>query len=179
MHPALITHDERPKIVHTPLMLILMMGHGTWLYPLSQWRRAILWLCIVTTESLLNHLTYKIKHHWCSVDAHIQHGARIVCLSPLPKCQPIPHLYMAASDQHSHYQWFKTNTRWRSVDTDFAMGISTICYDLIWPYISLMVFWQPSYHFHVLSPSSIHCSSIIHINIFYKLYFKVFTNCRW
>jgi len=64
------------------------------------------------------------------------------------------------------------------VDTYFAMGVSTICHQLIWYSISVMVFWQPLYRLHVLSPSSLHCSLIIHINIFFKIYFKVSTDCR-
>jgi len=47
---------------------------------------------------------------------------------------------MAATDRHANYQWCKTNNHWRSVEAHFAMGVSTICYHLIWPNITLMVF---------------------------------------
>jgi len=92
--------------------------------------------------------------------------------------QPIPHIRMTATDHHTDYPWCKTNNCWHSVDTHFAIGISTICYHLIWHSVLLLVFWQPLYHLHVLSPSSLHCSLIIHIDISCTLYIKVSANCR-
>jgi len=87
MHHGLITHAERPKIVDAPLKPIFIMGQGTWLYLFSQYWQPILWVCIVTTKSLLNSLTYKTKNCWHSVDAHIQNGAGSVWLSLLPRKQ--------------------------------------------------------------------------------------------
>jgi len=60
----------------------------------------------------------------------------------------------------------------------FAIGVSTLWYHLFWCNISLMVFWQPLYRLHILSPSSKHCSLRIVINISFKIYFKVSTNCK-
>jgi len=63
------------------------------------------------------------------------------------------------------------------VDTHFAMGVSPICENSIWHRRSVMVFWQPFYLFHLLSSLSLHCSLIIHTNIFFKIYFKVSADC--
>ena len=84
MHHGLITHAERPKIVDAPLKPIFIMGQGTWLYLFSQYWQPILWVCIVTTKSLLNYLTYKSKNCGRSVDAHILNGAGSVLLLLLP-----------------------------------------------------------------------------------------------
>jgi len=177
MHRALIAHDKRQKIVDPPGMPIFMMGQGMWLYLFSHYRRPILWLCIVITKSHPNYLTNKTKNSWRSVDAHIQNGAgmcgSLFCLT----IQPIPHLWMAPTDCHTDYQWCKTTNCWRTIDTDFAIGVSTLCYHSISPNILLMVFWQLLYCLHVLSPSSIHRSLMIHINISFKRYFKVSANC--
>ena len=60
----------------------------------------------------------------------IGHGAcfSLFCL----KSQPIPHLWMAATDCNADYQWCKTKNRWHSVDAHFALGVSTTCYHLVW-----------------------------------------------
>jgi len=92
--------------------------------------------------------------------------------------QPILHRWMVSPDRQADYQWCKTKNRSHSVDAHFALGVSTICYHLFCCNISLMVFWQPLYHLHILSSSSKHCSLIIHINISFKIYFKVSVNCR-
>ena len=94
------------------------------------------------------------------------------------KSQPIPHLWMAANNRHADYQWCKSKNRWRSIDADSAMGISTISYHVIRPNISLLVFWHPLYSLHVCSPSSLHWSLLIHINISIKIYFEVSAKCR-
>jgi len=85
MHRALITQDERPKLIDPPLMPIVMMGHRMWLYLFSQWRRPILWLCRVMTKSLLNYLTYKTNSCGRTVDTDIKNGAGSMWLSLLPK----------------------------------------------------------------------------------------------
>jgi len=179
---TLITHDERPKIIDTALTPILIMRQGACCHLFSLKRQLILSLCIVTTELLLNHLIYKTNIGWHSVDTLLTlilwmgQGA---CESLFCQwSQPIPHIRMTAPDHHTDYPWCKTNNCWHSVDTHFAIGISTICYHLIWHSILLLVFWQPLYHLHVLSPSSLHCSLIIHIDISCTLYIKVSANCR-
>jgi len=86
--------------------------------------------------------------------------------------KPIPRLWMAATHHHSNYPWWKTKNHWRCVDSHFAMGVSTICYHVIWHGIALSVFLQPLYCLHILSNSSMHCSLVIYTNISYKLYFK-------
>jgi len=176
MHRTLINHDQRPKIVDGLLTPIFMMGQGTFLYLLSQWRRPILWLCIVRTKSLLNYLTYKTKNRWHSVDAHFQNGAGRLCLPLLPKnpantpfmnggnrsplrlpmmqyqnlltlcwrsysgaygslfcvqSQPIPHGWMAVTDQRSEYTWCNTKNHWHPVDADIQNGAGSIWLSLL------------------------------------------------
>jgi len=84
MHRGLIAHAERPKIVDALLMHISMDGHGTCSYLFSLYWRPILWLYIGTTISLLDYLTYRMKIHWRSVDAHIQNGAGSMWPALLP-----------------------------------------------------------------------------------------------
>ena len=91
---------------------------------------------------------------------------------------PIPPLWRATTNAHSDYTGCKTKNHFHSVDTDFATGISAICYCLIWDSGSLMVFWQPIYCLHVLSRSSLQCSLIICQNTSFKIHFKVSANCR-
>jgi len=223
MHCPLIPHAETRKIVDAPLTPIFMMGQGTWLYLSSQSRQPIHWLCISTTESLLQYLTYKYKDRWQSYSEWVRerlalsfaYKASQYHISELPQpiamqitndarpkivdalltiisrmgqgaccslfclnSQPIPHWLMAATNRHEDYQWCKTKNCWPSVDAHFAMSLSTICYHLFWPNISLMVFWHHLNCLHVHSPSSIHRSLMIHINISVKIYFEVSANCR-
>jgi len=77
-----------------------------------------------------------------------------------------------------YYATYRTNTYWCCVDAYFATGISTIYCHFIWWIISLMVIWQPFYWLRVLSSLSLHCSLIIHINRFFKTYYRVSGNCR-
>ena len=173
-----MTHDEMQKLVDAWLTPIFTMGQGANHYLFSQQRRPIHWLCTVTTKSHLNYLTYKTKNHWCSIDAHFQNGAASMWLSLL-RIKPANTTFVNGHTRLPHQvPWYKTNNCWPSVDAHFAMGVSTICYHLIWPNISLSVFWLPLYRLHVLSHSALHCSLIIHINISFKIYFKVSANCR-
>ena len=52
------------------------------------------------------------------------------------------------------------------------------CDHSIWHSVSFTVFWQPVYRLHVLSPLSLHCTLMIHMNISFKIYVKVSMNCR-
>ena len=79
---------------------------------------------------------------------------------------------------HTDYPGCKSKNLWPSIDAHFATGISATCKNSIWHWISVIVFWQPFYCFHLHSPLSLHCSLIIHINISFKIYFKVPANCR-
>ena len=54
--------------------------------------------------------------------------------------EPIPHLSIVTTHRHTDYQSCKTNNHLHSVDTHFAMGVSTICHCFILPNISLTVF---------------------------------------
>ena len=177
MHRTLITHEERPKINDAALPPIFMRGQWACCYLSSRCRRPILVICIVTTKSLLNNLSYSVKIFWRSLDTHFQNGAGTVWLSLCLWRQPIPHLWMAGSNHFADYQWWETENHWRSITAYFAMGVSTICFHILRHSISLMVFWQPLYCLHVLSPSSLHCSSIIHLNLFFRIYFTVSANC--
>jgi len=60
------------------------------------------------------------------------------------ECQPIPHLWKAATNRHADDQWCKTTNLQSSIDAHFAMRVSTICYHLIWPTMSLIMIWLPS-----------------------------------
>jgi len=83
-HPAMINHDARPKVVHTPLTRIVKMGQGACMCFFGWYRRPIHWLCLTTTKSLFNYLIYTTKNCWRSVDAHLQDGAGSELLSRLP-----------------------------------------------------------------------------------------------
>ena len=72
---------------------------------------------------------------------------------------------MATTNRHSDYNWRNTKSHVRSVDTPLDIGVSTLCYYLIWHSISFRVFWQPLYVLHLLLPSLLYCSLILHINI--------------
>jgi len=126
-----ITKGARPNTADALLTLIFKMGQGACHNHCCLLRLPIHWICITTTESIFNLLTYKSCNCWCSVATH------------------------------------------------FATGESAMCNHVIWHNLSFTVFWQPFYCLHVLSPWSLHCSLIIHINIFFKIYFKVSANCRW
>jgi len=178
MHHALITNDEKPSISDTPLMAIVRKGHWACGYRFPLQRRATLWLYIGTTISLLTYPTYKTKNLDTPLTLNFRMGQAVWGLLFCLQSQPILHVWMVSADRQADYQWCKTINRWRSVDDHFAMAISTISYHLFWVNRSSMVFWQPLYHLHILSPSSKHCSWIIHINIPFKIYFKVSANCR-
>jgi len=65
-----------------------------------------------------------------------------------------------------------------SIDSiHFATGTSAKYFYIMWYIKSLVMFWQPCYRLHVLSPLSQHCSLIIHMNISLKFYFKLSPNC--
>ena len=80
-HRALNIHDARPQIVDTPLTLISKMGQGACRFLNCLKWRPILWLCLTTTKSLFNHLTYQTKNHCRSIDIHVWDGAGSVLLS--------------------------------------------------------------------------------------------------
>jgi len=74
-----ITHDSRSDIIHVPSTLSFEMGQGACRYRFAQYRQPILSLCITTTKSLFNYLTYKTQNRWCSVDAHFATGVSTIC----------------------------------------------------------------------------------------------------
>jgi hypothetical protein len=78
---------------------------------------------------------------------------------------PMIPLWLPTTYRWCDYPECMTNNCWCFVDTHLAMGVSTICNDLIWCNPSLTLFWQHFKHFHFLSSWSLHCSLIIHINI--------------
>jgi len=100
MHLALITNNERPKIVDAPLTPIFMNGHGVCHRPFFLSRLPILWIYIERTRLLLNYPTYKTKNHWCSVDAQFQNGAGSVRLALLP-VKPTNTAFMNSLNQSS------------------------------------------------------------------------------
>jgi len=73
-------------------------GAGTMSPSLFLQMRPILWLCIVTTKSLLNYMTYKTNIHWGSVDVHFQNGSGSVWLSLL-HIQPAGTSFMTGRNQ--------------------------------------------------------------------------------
>jgi len=178
MHRTLMTNDDRPQIIDALLTPIIMMGHGAChsLVPLS--RRPILRLYIEMTISLLNYLTYKTKNRWRSVDAQCQNGAGSVRHVLLP-IKPTDTAFLNGLNRlpcrlPMTQDQILLTLRWCS----FCHGHIHNMLSFHWANLSLMVFWQPLYRLHVLSPSSIDCSLIIHINISFKIYFKVSANCR-
>ena len=48
------------------------------------------------------------------------------------KSKPIPHLWMAATDRHSDYQWWKTKNQWHSIDAHIQNGAGSLWLSL-WP----------------------------------------------
>jgi len=126
----------------------------------------------------LEYQRCKTKNCRRSVEAYFQDGARCVSHSRLPiKAANVLIIYN--NDQITvKLPDSQDQKSWTSVDAHFITSISTTCNHFIWHCISLLVFWQPLYHLHVLSPLSLHFSLIIHINISCKIYFKLSTNCR-
>jgi len=61
-------------------MLIFKIGHGACSLLFGLYRSPILPLCISKTKSLFNYLSYRTKNRWCSVDDHLQNGARSMSL---------------------------------------------------------------------------------------------------
>ena len=93
-----------------------------------------------------------------------------------PYRQRILHLWLFATYRPQDYPRFMTESRWHSVDSHFATGVSTICNHLIWSSQSFMLIWQHFSHFHLLSSWSLHCSVLLHTNISCKIYFTVSVN---
>jgi len=91
--------------------------------------------------------------------------------------RPILWYCITMTKSHFKYLTYKTQNHWRSIDPHFATGVSAIFNHFIWYNMHFMEFWHLFYRLHVLSPLSLHCSLIIHINISFKIYFKVSTNC--
>jgi len=71
-------------MVEAPLTHIFMIGQGACHCLFSLYRQPILRLYITKNKSLFNYLTYKIKNHWCSNDAHFQDWAGSISLSLWP-----------------------------------------------------------------------------------------------
>ena len=65
-------------------MLILIMWQLPCRCHFCQYRLPIRWLWITASKSLPKQPTYKTKNRWCSIDAHFQHGAVTMSISPLP-----------------------------------------------------------------------------------------------
>jgi len=82
------------------------------------------------------------------------------------------------TNSHFNNLTSRTKNRWRSLDTHFATGLSALCNHSLWHRTSISVFWQSFYPLHVCFHWSLHCSLIVHINIFFKIYFKLSANCR-
>jgi len=91
---------------------------------------------------------------------------------------PIWWFYLITTNSHLNNLTQSTKHCWRSIDTLFATGISALRNRLLWHRISITVFWQSFYPLHVRFHLSLHCSLIVHINISFKIYFKVSANCR-
>jgi len=77
-----------------------------------------------------------------------------------------------------NYLTYVTKNRWCSVDSHFATGVYVIWSCFIWYSTSLMVLWRHFLCLHVLSPYSLHCSWILNISIFFKIYSTVSSNGR-
>jgi len=92
--------------------------------------------------------------------------------------RPIQRLSITTINSHYINLTYRTQNRWCSVDAHFATGISATCNHLLWHRTSITVFWQSFYPLHVCFPLSLHCSLIVHLNISFKIYFKVSANCR-
>jgi len=73
--------DYRPKILDTPLRLIMKIGQGAFRILFCLYRLPIHGLDITTTKSLVDYMTYLTKNCWRSVDAHFN---VLPCQSPLP-----------------------------------------------------------------------------------------------
>jgi len=91
--------------------------------------------------------------------------------------QPIISLCCRVTKSPIKYPTDKSNNRWQSLDPHCTLEVSAICNHLNWHRIWLMVFQQAFNR--LLVPSSLwrNYSSIIHINVLFKTYFKVSANC--
>ena len=89
---------------------------------------------------------------------------------------PILGLFLFATYRPQEYARHKTKIGWSSVDPHFATGISTIFNHWILCSPSFTLIWQPVLRFHLVSSGSLHCYSIIHLIISFKMYFTVSTN---
>jgi hypothetical protein len=77
---------------------------------------------------------------------------------------PNLHIYTLTATSLSDWPWCKAKNRWHFIDTHVATGISTICSHSLWYRIPLIIVRQPFYPLYVPSPSSLHCSLIMHIS---------------
>jgi len=109
-------------------------------------------------------LTFK-RQWWC------------YCFHFCPSRRPMISSCLIATESFIHYIPYQTKNCWRSMAADFAMGVSAILNHFISHNMSLIVFWQPCNHLHVLSPLWYNCSLIIHIRKFPNMYCKVSANC--
>jgi hypothetical protein len=122
-------------------------------------------------KSLINYLTYKTKSGSCSVEAQFQNQAGSILMSLLP-IKAARTSFMHLCNQSPRRVTMMLSQTW------FATDVSAIWNHSLWHNISIMVLWQPSCGIHVRSPLLLHCSLIMHINIPFKIYFKVSANCR-
>ena len=82
--PVFITRLTGPKIVDTPLTLILKMGQGACCILFCLYRMPTHWLCVFTTKSRFYYPTYRTKNRWRSIDGHFEDGVGSVFLTLLP-----------------------------------------------------------------------------------------------
>jgi hypothetical protein len=83
-HSPWIIQDATPKIVDALLTLIFRLGMGPCHFLFCPSRLPVCWLWIPASKWHSNGLTYKIKNHWRSVDAHFQNVAVTVSIFLLP-----------------------------------------------------------------------------------------------
>jgi len=133
-----ITQDARPKIIDTPLTLIVRMAQGACHYWFCLWWQPIPHLWMFANNHHLGYSRCKDKSCWSSIDIHFQNGAVTMLLSLWP-VQAATTSVMHNSDHfafqfpYSHSQQSFT-LRWRSfqcvVHSKSATNDNCIHYDL-------------------------------------------------
>jgi hypothetical protein len=160
------------------LTLNVKMGQGDCSIFFCLKRRPIQWLSITTINLHFENLTYRTKNRWCSVDSQFQRQAGSVSI-PL---WPITAVWMSFINVWNESPCTVTMMRSPTLLTlrgaYFGMGISAIWSHSLSHSISIMVLWQLFCAINVLSPLLLHCSLMMHINIPFKIFFKVSANYR-